>query len=130
MRKEYATMTNFSFVLLYVDNPPASAAFYAELLGKQPIENSPTFAMLPLSDAVMLGLWIRRNVDPKAIAPAGGSEIAFTVGNADAVNAMHDDWKRRGIAIAQAPTGMDFGHTFTAQDPDGHRIRVFSRTAA
>jgi hypothetical protein len=27
-------MPNFSFVLLYVENPPASAGFYADLLGR------------------------------------------------------------------------------------------------
>ena len=52
-------MSKFSFVLLYVDNPPASAAFYADLLGKPTLETSPTFAMLPLNDEVMLGLWSR-----------------------------------------------------------------------
>src|ERR1700704_3016100 len=65
-------MPSFSFVLLYVENPPASAAFYADLLGRPPIETSPTFAMLPLSDGVMLGLWSRKTVEPAAIVPAGG----------------------------------------------------------
>jgi len=41
-------MPDFSFVLLYVERPPASAAFYADLLGRPPVETSPTFAMLPL----------------------------------------------------------------------------------
>eukprot|EP01035_Chromulina_nebulosa_P000414 gene414-594_t len=45
-------MPDFRFVLLYVENPPASAAFYADLLGRPPIETSATFAMLPLSDKV------------------------------------------------------------------------------
>jgi len=42
-------MPNFSFVLLYVENPPASAGFYADLLSRPILENSPTFAMLPLT---------------------------------------------------------------------------------
>ena len=81
--------------------------------------------MLPLSDGVMLGLWLRRTVEPKASAQTGGSEVAFTVDSADAVKALHADWKKRGLVIAQAPTDMDFGHTFVALDPDGHRLRVF-----
>lgn len=121
-------MSKFSFVLLYVDNPPASAAFYADLLGKLPVETSPTFAMLPLSDAVMLGLWSRRTVEPVATAPGGG-EVAFTVGDAAEVERTHADWKQRGLPIAQAPTAMDFGHTFVALDPDGHRLRVFAPAA-
>ena len=120
-------MSNFSFVLLYVDNPPASARFYADLLGTPPVESSPTFAMLPLKTDVMLGLWSRRTVGPIASAPGGG-EIAFTVADAAAVESTHADWKQRGLPIAQAPTAMDFGHTFVALDPDGHRLRVLAPT--
>ena len=118
-------MPNFSFVLLYVDNPPASATFYVDLIGRPPIETSPTFAMLPLTDTVMLGLWSKHTVAPAA-TPPGGTEVAFTVADADAVEATHKDWKRRGLTIAQMPTDMDFGRTFVALDPDGHRLRVFA----
>jgi catechol 2,3-dioxygenase-like lactoylglutathione lyase family enzyme len=119
-------MPNFSFVLLYVDNPPSSAAFYAKFLGRPPIEASPTFAMLPLSDGVMLGLWSRATIEPTAKSTPGASEVAFTVANADAVTSIHADWAKRGLMIAQMPTKMDFGHTFVALDPDGHRLRVFA----
>ena len=122
-------MHKFSFVLLYVESPTASATFYADLLGKKPIEASPTFAMLPLSDEVMLGLWSRRTVEPVASAPGGG-EVAFTVADATDVERTHADWKQRGLPIAQKPTAMDFGHTFVALDPDGHRLRVFAPAAA
>jgi catechol 2,3-dioxygenase-like lactoylglutathione lyase family enzyme len=122
-------MSRFSFVLLYVDNPEASAAFYADLLGRPPVETSPTFAMLPLGDEVMLGLWSRHTVAPVATAPGGG-EIAFTVDDAEAVERTHADWKKRGLPIAQPPTAMDFGHTFVALDPDLHRLRVLAPAAA
>lgn len=121
-------MAQFSFVLLYVGNPIASAEFYAGLLGRPPLETSPTFAMLPLSDGVMLGLWSKHTVAPAATAP-GGCEVAFTVADADAVRATFADWQGRGLKIAQAPTEMDFGHTFVALDPDGHRLRVFAPAA-
>src|SRR5438132_14406523 len=85
-------MPNFSFVLLYVENPPASASFYADLLGRPIIETSPTFAMLPLSDGVMLGLWLRETVEPAATAQAGASEVAFTVEDVAAVKATYADW--------------------------------------
>jgi catechol 2,3-dioxygenase-like lactoylglutathione lyase family enzyme len=122
-------MSKFSFVLLYVDNPPASAAFYADLLGAPLVESSPTFAMLPLTNEVMLGLWSRDTVEPAATG-AGGGEVAFTVDDAAAVERTHANWKQRGLPIAQAPTAMDFGHTFVALDPDGHRLRVFAPAAA
>jgi catechol 2,3-dioxygenase-like lactoylglutathione lyase family enzyme len=119
-------MPDFNFVLLYVDNPQRSAAFYSDLLGRPPVESSPAFAMLPLNDGVMLGLWARHTVQPEAAKAAGGGEVAFTVPNAPAVDAAYDEWSRRGLTIAQPPTAMDFGRTFVALDPDGHRLRVFA----
>jgi len=123
-------MPNFNFVLLYVENPPASAGFYSDLLGHPVIESSPTFAMLPLREGVMLGLWSRQTVEPAATSQAGGSEVAFTVESAAAVKATFADWKQRGLTILQEPVRMDFGDTFVATDPDGHRLRVFAPEAA
>jgi catechol 2,3-dioxygenase-like lactoylglutathione lyase family enzyme len=122
-------MPDFNFVVLYVESPPKSADFYADLLGRAPVETSPTFAMLPLESGIMLGLWSRHTVEPAASVSGGGSEIAFTVGDADAVTTTHAEWSRRGLAIAQPPTDMDFGRTFVALDPDGHRLRVFAPAA-
>ncbi len=122
-------MTDPNFVILYVDSPAASAAFYAGLLGRDPIEASPTFAMLMLKPGLMLGLWSRHTVEPAADAGGGGAEIAFTVADEAAVIATHDDWKARGLPILQAPVDLDFGHTFVATDPDGHRLRVFAPSA-
>ena len=116
-----------NMLLLYVGEVARSARFYAELLDCQPIDESPNFAMLPLSGGVMLGLWASHDVVPAANA-AGGSEIIFSVESPDAVAQRHADWTRRGLPIAQAPTAMDFGFTFVALDPDGHRLRVMSPT--
>ena len=119
-------MPNFNFVVLYVENPQASAAFYADLLGRPVVDSSPGFAMLPLSDAVMLGLWSRTGVEPAATAAPGGSEVSFGVADAAAVQATCADWKQRGLTIIQQPVQKDFGHTFVATDPDGHRLRVLA----
>ena len=119
-------MTTFSFVLLFVESPAASANFYEGLLGKPPVEASPTFAMIPLTEGVMLGLWSKGTAEPKPGAVTGASEIAFTVASADEVDTTHTDWAKRGIVILQKPTRMDFGQTFVALDPDGHRIRVLA----
>lgn len=119
-------MPTFSFVLLHVDSPAASAAFYADLLGREAIESSPTFAMFALRDGVMLGLWSKHTVEPATLGLPGCVEIAFTVENADAVRATHADWSGRGLTISQQPATMDFGDTFVALDPDGHRLRVLA----
>jgi catechol 2,3-dioxygenase-like lactoylglutathione lyase family enzyme len=123
-------MPNFNFVVLYVENAQASTAFYADLLGRPPLDSRPGFAMLPLSDGVMLGLWSRENVKPAAAAAAGASEVSFAVADAAAVKATFSDWMRRGLNIIQEPVQVDFGHTFVATDPDGHRLRVLAPLAA
>lgn len=119
-------MPKFQFVLLYVESPSVSAAFYAKLLGVPPVEQSPTFAMLPLREGVMLGLWQKAGVTPAVTAAPGGSEIALVVDDRAAVTDTHAAWAASGVAIAQPPCAMDFGYTFTALDPDGHRIRVLT----
>ena len=118
-------MSDFNFVLLYVESPARSEAFYAELLGRPAAESSPTFVMFAMASGVMLGLWARDGVKPAA-NPPGGAEIAFAVESREAVDARCDDWRAKGVQIVQSPTEMDFGRTFVALDPDGHRLRVFA----
>jgi len=113
-----------SHVLLFVDNPAASAEFYADLLDRQPVETSPTFALFVLESGLKLGLWSRHTAEPQVLAYGGASELAFSVGDRSAVNDLYADWSARGLAIAQRPTAADFGYTFVALDRDGHRLRV------
>ncbi len=115
-------MTNINFILLYVNDPAASGAYYAELLGRQPVETSLTFVMFKLPAGLAFGLWSKHTVEPRPAALPGAGEIAFVVPDPDAV---HAEWAARGITIVQPPTTMDFGRAFLAQDPDGHRLRVF-----
>lgn len=122
-------MPDFSFLLLHVDNHAASATFYNDLLQIPIIEQKDDFAMLPLRDGVMLGLWARATVEPASTGESGANEIAFTVADAATVEATHADWKARGVTIIQAPTQMSFGTTFVALDPDGHRLRIFAPDA-
>ena len=111
-------------IILYVDSPEKSAAFYTSLLEKDPIENSPTFAMFTLASGVMLGLWSKHTVEPAAITTGGGTELAFEVKSKACVLEVHAEWQRKGLPILQEPVAMDFGFTFVALDPDGHRLRV------
>lgn len=118
-------MTDPNFILLYVADPTRSATFYADLLGKKPVEASPTFAMFALANGVMLGLWGRDGVMPPA-GPSGGGELGFAVGGEDAVNKTHEAWKALGVTISQTPMKADYGFNFLGLDPDGHRLRVFA----
>ena len=113
------------FVLLYVDEPKASAAFYARLLDRQPLESSPNFVMFELSPDLRLGLWGRRGVEPLPCGGADTGELAMGVETNEEVEALCAEQRRKGVTILQEPVTMDFGRTFLAADPDGHRLRVF-----
>jgi catechol 2,3-dioxygenase-like lactoylglutathione lyase family enzyme len=113
------------FVLLYVDEPQKSAAFYARLLDREPLESSPNFVMFELAPDLRLGLWARRNVEPAPNGAGGAGELAIAVATKEEVEALCADRKRKGAAILQEPVTKDFGLTFLAADPDGHRLRVF-----
>ena len=119
-------MSDTNYVLFYVEKPQASAAFYSALLQREPVENSATFALFVLDSGLKLGLWSRYTVEPPAAGRGGASELVFAVADADVVNQRHVEWSLRGLPILQAPSDMDFGRTFVALDPDGHRLRVFS----
>ena len=120
-------MPHPSFMLLHVDNPAASAELYTSLLGCPPIEQSPGFALFALESGLKLGLWSRHHVTPSA-TPPGGAELGFPVGSDEMVTALRHEWAGLGLQILQEPTAMEFGFTFTAADPDGHRLRVFAPT--
>jgi catechol 2,3-dioxygenase-like lactoylglutathione lyase family enzyme len=119
-------MQSPNFFILYVDNPTKSAAFYQQLLGRAPVESSPTFAMFKLEAGVILGLWSRHTVEPAARAGGGGHELCFAQNDKPAVDALFKAWGAHGLTVAQAPVEMDFGYTFVMLDPDQHRLRVYA----
>ena len=116
------TTTNLALVILLVADPARSADFYRGVLGLEPAEQSPTFAMFALPSGVGLGLWSSATTAPPPAAAPGAAELCFLEEDVDGVHAA---WVARGVRIAQAPTDLDFGRTFVALDPDGHRVRVF-----
>jgi len=117
-----------TYTILYVADPHASARLYGKLLDAQHVESSPTFVLFPLENGRMLGLWAKSDTVPAADFHGSGSELAFRVPDDAQVDALHGKWREAGLRILQAPAKVDFGYTFTAADPDGHRLRVFART--
>jgi catechol 2,3-dioxygenase-like lactoylglutathione lyase family enzyme len=115
-----------SFVLLYVTSPLESAAFYARVLGREASELSPTFAMFHLPNGLTLGLWARDTVAPSAGAGGAQGELAAPLPSEAAVDALYARLVALQVPIAQAPVRLDFGYTFVACDPDGHRLRAFA----
>jgi catechol 2,3-dioxygenase-like lactoylglutathione lyase family enzyme len=118
-----------NMILLFVKNPEVSVRFYCENLNLNPIEESSSFAMLPLNDSTMLGLWAAAGVEPKVTGLPGAMEIGIQVEDRTSVDQLFNEWQAGLVAIAQSPTKLDFGYTFVGLDPDGHRIRVFTPEA-
>jgi catechol 2,3-dioxygenase-like lactoylglutathione lyase family enzyme len=112
------------FMLLYVEDTANSSRFYSDILGMEPIDARPGFVMFKLANGMRLGLWGKDTVSPAPTAP-GGSELGWPVASDDDIDQLADEWAQKGIAIAQPPEDMNFGRTFTALDPDGHRLRVY-----
>lgn len=119
-------MTSNNSILLYVADAEASARYFTRLLGLEPVEASPTFAMFRLPSGLGLGLWGRNGVKPAPIAAGGGCEIAFRVADAAAVDTHYRDWSGKGADILMPPTDLEFGRSFVATDHDGHRLRVYA----
>ena len=120
-------MRTLNDILLAVADPAASKQFYSNLLGLEPVQNSPTFVLYVLPNGVKLGLWIKYEIEPKPL-PVGGVEVTFSEDDDAAVRATYADWSGKA-KVLQEPVAMDFGFTFVVEDPDGHRIRVFARAA-
>jgi catechol 2,3-dioxygenase-like lactoylglutathione lyase family enzyme len=124
-------MTQTPFTIInYVGNVAASCDFYNRLLECEPAESSPNFALYNLKSGAHLGLWVRSDVAPAVAGSGIGGELAFRLDDQAAVDAAYNRWKAAKAAIAQTPVMMDFGYTFTALDPDGNRLRVFSYPSA
>lgn len=119
-------MTDINTLFFYVADATVSAGFYTELLGIEPVEVSPTFALFILPSGLALGLWGKDGVQPAPVAGGGGSEIGFKVDSAAQIDSTHLDWQTKGATIAFPPTDLDFGRSFVALDPDGHRLRVYA----
>jgi len=117
-------MRSLDYILLAVRDPLKSAKLYNKLLSAEPVQSSPGFVLYVLGNGGKIGLWLADEVEPKP-KPAGGAEISFTEPDKATLLATYDAWKALGLTILQPPTDMAFGFTFTAEDPDGHRLRPF-----
>lgn len=111
-------------VILYVTDVEASTIFYRQALNKEPIETFKDFAVFALTDNVIIGLQTRDQIDPAATGTPGSVELSMSYATHDDVDQLYHDWTTLGFPIALEPTTLEFGYTFVATDPDGHRLRV------
>ena len=106
------------FILLYVDEPQASAEFYARLLERKRLDSSPNFVMFELSPDLRLGLWARRDVEPAPISAADTGELAMAVATNEEVEGLS------AIGSAKSPRFCKSRPPWTSAgpsvaDPDG-----------
>ena len=113
------------YTLLYVAHVPTSVTFYRDLFAKEPVHTSDGFGMFMLENGTAWAVWKRGDVLPEATAQPGAAEYCLAVESREALDALAADWTERGIPVVQEPVELDFGYTFTALDPDGHRLRPF-----
>lgn len=118
-----------NILFLYVTDTMMSTRFYAGLLDIKAVEMSEAFTLFILPSGLTLGLWRKDRVQPIPIN-GGGGEIGFKVENAAQIDTIHADWQAKGATIALPPTDLDFGRSFVALDPDGHRLRVYAIAGA
>ncbi|MGY2196915.1 VOC family protein [Pseudomonas gingeri] len=119
-------MTDPNYFMLYVESPTVSVDFYRRLLGKEPLIDTPDFALFALDSGIKLGLWSASVVTPAVPHTGGGGEMAFNVGENAIVDELHEAWRELGVRIVQPPSTLGFGYAFVAVDPDAHRLRVYS----
>lgn len=62
--------------------------------------------------------------DPAPQPHIGGTEICMSDVSNREVDEIFRKWSELGVEIIMKPAMLDFGYTFVATDPDGHRLRV------
>ncbi|MGR7996926.1 VOC family protein [Xanthobacter sp. ZOL 2024] len=93
-------------------------------MSSDPAQTFKYFSVFALADNFAVGLQSKHTIDPKPPAAFGGFELSFSNATNEQVDDTYREWKSKGINIVLEPTMLDFGYTFVASDPDGHRLRV------
>ncbi|MCM5553940.1 VOC family protein [Pleomorphomonas sp. NRK KF1] len=111
-------------LILYVDDVDRSTAFYRDILKADPVETFQDFSVFVLGEGFVVGLQSKHAIDPKPQPSFGGFELSFSNATKEDVDALHAAWTAKGVEMVLEPTTLEFGYTFVAADPDGHRLRV------
>lgn len=111
-------------IILYVSDVEKSTRFYTRLLNTEPVEQYSEFSVFALSDDMILGLQAKSGIDPAPQPHIGGTEICMSDVSNREVDEIFRKWSELGVEIIMKPAMLDFGYTFVATDPDGHRLRV------
>lgn len=117
-------MTASIVTIVYVNDAPASARFYGDLLDMIPSFETPGYIAFDLGPGADLALWSGQFENLSSAVPRT-SEVCLAVdGGPGRLDELFEEWKAKGVTILRAPSDAGFGRTFLAADPDGNRIRV------
>lgn len=111
-------------LIIYAESVDVSTDFYRDVLNSNPIERFDGFSVFILSEGITLGIQSKSGITPKPEDSFGGFEISASNADRETVDYLYAEWVKKGVRIEMAPTELDFGYTFVALDPDGHRLRV------
>jgi predicted enzyme related to lactoylglutathione lyase len=124
-QREGTIMTTSVVSIVYVNDAPAAAHFYGELLGLSPSLETSEYITFDLGPGADLALWSGQFEDLSPDVPRTSEVwLAIEAGRPDELTAIFKQWQSKGVTILQEPHDAGFGLTFLAADPDGNRIRV------
>jgi len=119
-------MVEMNAVTLYVQDLDASIAFYSQLLEREvhPIAEG-LVVFIQYSESRLI-LRSKASVHPYSHG-VGGFELMFNAYTNSKVDAIFNKWKTDGVVICVPPAMTSYSYAFLALDPDGHRLKVYSR---
>ena len=117
-------MTTSIVSIVYVNDAPAAARFYGDLLDMSPSFETPGYIIFDLGPGADLALWSGQFADLSPDVPRTSEVCVAIDGGSYELNAIFKQWQAKGVTILHEPHDAGFGLTFLAADPDGNRIRV------
>ncbi len=118
---------NLNYILVYVNDFQKLKSFYIDALGMTDLgSRAPDyFATLRASEGgAIIGLQDKKStpLPPAQEQHSGSVELSFAV---EDVDALHKNWKEKGVEIITEPADMPFGRYFLAKDPEGHYLSAY-----
>jgi predicted enzyme related to lactoylglutathione lyase len=110
--------------IVYVNDAPEAARFYADLLEIKPSLETPGYIAFDLGAGADLALWSGQ-INGLTPAVPRTSEVCLALpGGPDAIDRQFEQWTAKGVRVVSEPRDESFGRTFVVADPDGNLIRV------
>ncbi|MCX2926568.1 VOC family protein [Streptomyces sp. NEAU-W12] len=110
--------------IVYVNDAPEAARFYADLLEIEPTFQSPAYIAFGLGGGADLALWSGQTDGPTPAVPRTSEVCLMLPGGPEAIDRRFARWTGKGVRVVSEPSDEVFGRTFVVADPDGNLIRV------